>query len=114
MAINIINYKDQLSYCDQAMNYTVHTPTPIVERSINKREKGRNQKLQLLRRGKVTSVAPNCNGRIILPKPPIKSGMRKKKIITIPWPVINVLYEVEWDKSKMKPAEVNSIRIRNE
>jgi len=40
-----------------------------------------NQKLILLRRGKAISGAPNIKGTNQFPKPPIITGITKKKII---------------------------------
>jgi hypothetical protein len=53
---------------------------------------GRSQKLRLFRRGKAMSGAPSINGRSQFPKPPINTGITRKKIIRNAWAVTNVLY----------------------
>ena len=62
---------------------------PIVN---NKRLGGNNQKLILFSLGNAISGAPINTGNYQLPKPPIKLGITKKKIITIPWAVTTTLY----------------------
>jgi len=47
----------------------------------------------LLRRGKDISAAPINKGSIQLPKPPIITGITKKKIITKAWAVTITLYK---------------------
>jgi hypothetical protein len=44
---------------------------------------GSNQKEKLLRRGKAISGQESIKGNIQLPKPPIATGMTKKKIMKI-------------------------------
>lgn len=65
--------------------YTVHpVPTPFstAAEEINKvREGGSSQNLILFRRGKAMSGAPSIRGRSQFPKPPIKVGITRKKII---------------------------------
>lgn len=59
-------------------------PTPFstaAENTSSVREGGSNQKLILLSRGKAISGAPNIKGINQFPKPPIKVGITKKKII---------------------------------
>jgi len=66
--------------------YTVHpVPTPLLttlENTNKIKEGGNNQKLILFNRGKAISGAPNIIGTNQLPKPPIKTGITIKKIIT--------------------------------
>ena len=52
-----------------------------------KRAGGNNQKLRLFIRGKDISGAPIMRGVNQLPKPPIKVGITKKKIMTKAWAV---------------------------
>jgi hypothetical protein len=52
--------------------------------NINKKEKGKIQKLILFNLGKAISGAPIINGKNILPKPPINTGITNIKIIIIP------------------------------
>ena len=56
------------------------------------KEGGSNQNLRLLSRGNAISGAPNINGNIQLPKPPINIGITIKKIIIKAWAVTIVLY----------------------
>jgi hypothetical protein len=51
------------------------------ESTINKKEKGTSQKLNLFKRGNLMSTHPNIKGSIQLPKPPISRGITTKKII---------------------------------
>jgi hypothetical protein len=44
---------------------------------------GRSQKLKLFRRGNLMSGQDNIIGNIQLPKPPIATGITKKKIMKI-------------------------------
>ena len=53
---------------------------------------GNNQKLMLFNLGYAISGPPSSNGNKKLPKPPIIAGMTIKKIITIAWAVIILLY----------------------
>jgi len=68
--------------------YTVHpVPTPTLlekERSKRKKESGFNQNLNLFNRGNAISLAPIISGSSQLPKPPIRTGITKKKIIVRP------------------------------
>jgi len=76
--------------------YTVHpVPAPFStaaedRRSIN--DGGNNQDLMLLSRGNAISGAPNINGSSQLPKPPMNTGITRKKIIKNAWAVTMVLY----------------------
>ena len=59
----------------------------------NKRsEGGRSQNLMLFNRGKAISGAPSISGSNQLPKPPINTGITRKKIIRNAWAVTIVLY----------------------
>ena len=75
--------------------YTVHpVPTPFstIADMINRvREGGRSQNLRLFNRGKDMSGAPIIKGRSQLPKPPIITGITRKKIIVNAWAVTIVL-----------------------
>ena len=70
----------------------VPTPcsTPEEDKSIIK-EGGKSQKLMLFKRGNAISGAPNIRGINQLPKPPIITGITKKKIIKRAWAVTIVL-----------------------
>ena len=46
----------------------------------------------LLRRGNAISGAPSISGKSQFPKPPINTGITKKKIIKNAWAVTIVLY----------------------
>jgi hypothetical protein len=48
---------------------------------MKKKEKGKNQNLPLFKRGYLISGTILMIGRNQLPKPPIKEGMTKKKIM---------------------------------
>jgi hypothetical protein len=65
--------------------YTVQpVPAPcsvILLLNINSREGGSSQNLKLFIRGKAISGADNIKGTNQLPKPPIRIGITKKKII---------------------------------
>jgi hypothetical protein len=63
-----------------------------VDKSNNIKEGGNNQKLKLFNLGKAISGAPNNIGTIQFPKPPIKTGIAAKKIITKPCDVTIELY----------------------
>lgn len=52
---------------------------------------GRSQNLILFSRGNAMSGAPSMSGSSQLPKPPINTGMTKKKIIRNAWAVTSVL-----------------------
>jgi len=75
--------------------YTVQpVPAPFstaAEETSRISEGGSNQNLMLFRRGKAISGAPNIRGRSQFPKPPINTGITKKKIITNAWAVTIVL-----------------------
>ncbi|MCH2046704.1 MAG: hypothetical protein MK212_21500, partial [Saprospiraceae bacterium] len=66
--------------------YTVHpVPTPDSVNALQSRktnEGGRSQKDKLFIRGNDISGAPINKGSIQFPKPPIITGITKKKIIT--------------------------------
>jgi len=68
--------------------YKVHpVPTPVDKINLNFIkiiEEGNNQKLKFFSRGKAISGTPKCKGINQFPKPPIKTGITKKKIITNP------------------------------
>jgi hypothetical protein len=55
------------------------------------REGGKSQNLMLFSRGKAISGAPNIKGSSQFPKPPINTGITRKKIITNAWAVTIVL-----------------------
>jgi len=70
-------------------------PAPFstaAEDSRRRSEGGSSQNLILLSRGKAISGAPNIKGSNQLPKPPINTGITKKKIIRNAWAVTIVLY----------------------
>lgn len=75
--------------------YTVHpVPTPPstkVEVAKRIRDGTNNQKLALFNLGNAISGAPIMSGTNQLPKPPISTGITKKKIISSPWAVITTL-----------------------
>ena len=64
----------------------------MVLAKIKRKEGGRSQNLKLFIRGKAISGAPNMRGTNQLPKPPINTGITKKKIITKACAVIVTLY----------------------
>ena len=72
---------------------------------------GKSQKDKLFKRGKAISPHPKSKGSSQFPKPPIKTGITKKKIIINPWAVIITLYALS-DK-KVGPGIRNSVRIIN-
>lgn len=76
--------------------YTVHpVPAPFSTAADDNRSKsdgGSNQNLMLFNRGNAMSGAPSINGSNQLPKPPINTGITKKKIIRNAWAVTMVLY----------------------
>jgi len=53
---------------------------------------GNNQNEKLFRRGNAISAQLSIKGNNQFPKPPIKIGITKKKIIIKPWAVIVTLY----------------------
>ena len=63
-------------------------PVPAPSRNVEETSKyidhGKSQKLRLFKRGKAMSGAPSNVGTIQLPKPPIKKGITKKKIMIKP------------------------------
>jgi hypothetical protein len=76
--------------------YTVHpVPAPFSTKADDRsrvREGGSSQNLILFRRGNAISGAPSISGRSQFPKPPINTGITKKKIIRNAWAVTTVLY----------------------
>jgi hypothetical protein len=72
---------------------------------------GSNQNLKLFIRGKAISGAPIISGTNQLPKPPISTGITKKKIITKAWAVTETLYICSSEKKL--PGCANSMRIIN-
>lgn len=76
--------------------YTVHpVPAPLstaadIINSVS--EGGNNQNLRLFSRGNAISGAPIIKGRSQFPKPPIKTGITRKKIIKNACAVTIVLY----------------------
>jgi hypothetical protein len=66
--------------------YTVQpVPGPsskVLDKISNNKDGGNNQKLILFKRGNAISGAPIIKGTNKLPKPPIKTGITIKKIIT--------------------------------
>jgi len=70
-------------------------PAPFstaAEDTNSRRDGGSSQNLRLLRRGNAISGAPSISGRSQFPKPPMKTGITKKKIIKNAWAVTMVLY----------------------
>jgi len=65
--------------------YTVHpVPAPFstaADETKSKSDGGNNQNLMLFSRGNAISGAPNISGRSQFPKPPINTGITRKKII---------------------------------
>lgn len=94
--------------------YTVHpVPTPFstaAEHTRRVKDGGRSQNLMLLSRGKAISGAPSIRGRSQFPKPPIKTGITRKKIIRNAWAVTRVLYS--WSLPSKDPGCPSSARIR--
>lgn len=86
--------------------YTVHpVPTPFstaLEATNRVKAGGRSQNLILFSRGKAISGAPSINGSSQLPKPPIKIGITKKKIIRKACAVTIVLYS--WSLPRRDPG----------
>jgi len=69
-------------------------PAPVstyIDNKKIKRAGGNNQKLRLFNLGKAISGAPIIVGTSQFPKPPIKTGITKKKIIIIPCEVRETL-----------------------
>ena len=81
---------------DDSGGYTVHpVPAPFstaAEDTSSRSDGGSNQNLILFKRGKAMSGAPNIRGRSQLPKPPMNTGITKKKIIRNACAVTIVLY----------------------
>ena len=75
--------------------YTVHpVPTPFstaAEKTSKVKDGGSSQNLILFSRGNAISGAPSMRGRSQLPKPPINTGITRKKIIRNAWAVTIVL-----------------------
>jgi len=80
---------------DDRGGYTVHpvlTPPSIIDPINNINTAGNiNQYDRLFIRGNAISGTPQYKGINILPKPEIKLGIKKKKIITNAWAVVNTL-----------------------
>lgn len=76
--------------------YTVHPePTPFstaAEATSSVKAGGSSQNLMLLSRGKAMSGLPSIRGISQFPKPPIRTGITKKKIIRNAWAVTKTLY----------------------
>jgi len=76
--------------------YTVHpVPAPFSTAADDTNrisEGGSNQNLRLFNRGNAMSGAPNIKGSSQFPKPPINTGITKKKIIKNACAVTRVLY----------------------
>jgi len=100
---------------DERGGYTVHpVPAPFstaADESNNIKDGGRSQNLILLRRGNAISGAPSINGKSQFPKPPINTGITKKKIIKNAWAVTIVLYN--WSLPRNEPGCLSSTRIRS-
>jgi hypothetical protein len=72
-----------------------------------------NQKLMLFNLGNAISGPPTSKGNRKLPKPPIIAGITMKKIISIAWAVIILLYN--WLSAMYcTPGPDNSSRINTE
>ena len=63
------------------------------------------------RRGKIKSEAPTIRGKRILPKPPMRLGMIRKKIMNSPWKVKLEVYcwAVERTNPKIAFSTLNNI-----
>jgi len=94
--------------------YTVHpVPAPFstaADETRRIKEGGSSQNLILFRRGNAISGAPNIRGRSQFPKPPINTGITRKKIITNAWAVTIVLYN--WSLPRNAPGCLSSMRMR--
>lgn len=94
--------------------YTVQpVPAPFStaeEATRRVKEGGSNQKLILLSRGKAMSGAPSMRGTNQFPKPPIITGMTRKKIIKKACAVTIVLYS--WSEPNREPGCPSSARIK--
>lgn len=80
----------------------------------NNNEGGSNQKLILLSLGNAISGAPIMTGTNKLPKPPISTGITKKKIIIKACAVTRTLYTCQLPDKKTEPVCDNSRRINTE
>jgi len=93
--------------------YTVQpVPAPFSTAAEDRRsirEGGRSQNLMLLSRGNAISGAPSIKGNSQFPKPPMNTGITRKKIIRNAWAVTIVLYN--WSLPKNEPGCLSSIRI---
>ena len=68
-----------------------------------------NQRLKAFNRGNIISLQQSIKGIKTLPNPPINIGIIIKKIIKIPWKVIQELY---WREEQIRnPGKANSNRI---
>lgn len=65
----------------------------------------------LFKRGKAISGVDNIKGRSQFPKPPINTGITRKKIIKNAWAVTIVLYN--WSLSNKVPGWASSARIKS-
>jgi hypothetical protein len=68
----------------------------------------------LFKRGNAISGAPIITGTNKLPKPPIKTGITKKKIIKKACAVIKTLYTCQFEFNNKEPVPVSSARIITE
>lgn len=86
--------------------YTVHpVPAPcltIAEKVKSVSDGGSSQNLMLFRRGKAISGAANIKGTSQFPKPPMNTGITRKKIIKKAWAVTSVLYS--WSFPRKDPG----------
>lgn len=86
--------------------YTVHpVPAPFstaADDTSRIKEGGSSQNLRLFSRGNAMSGAPSINGTNQFPKPPINTGITRKKIIKNACAVTNVLYN--WSLPKKDPG----------
>lgn len=88
-------------------------PTPFSTAAELRRRRsagGSSQNLMLFIRGKAISGAPSINGINQLPKPPIRIGITRKKIIKRACAVTIVLYN--WSLPRNEPGWPSSIRMR--
>lgn len=100
---------------DDKGGYTVHpVPAPFSTAADDRSsisDGGRSQNLILLSRGNAMSGAPSIRGSSQLPKPPINTGITKKKIIRNAWAVTIVLYS--WSLPRNEPGCLSSTRIKS-
>ena len=74
--------------------------------NITNKESITNQRLKAFNRGKIISEEQSIKGIKRLPNPPINKGIIIKKIINIPWKVIQELY---WREEQIRnPGKANS------